>query len=189
MVAKPAAYRQGGWRGDHAFRLSELDRKRLASAPFSLDSADFGWIEEQMEYYNIAIADAETHPTPAQIRAALAEGTSRISALQQWMDELDDATRDMIEMQGADQLADQLKADAWRGLLQVLTLLLDKIEIARRATGDPKAGNLPKRKSKKHVLAEIIVDRFGNRTGLEVLISVLPDLPDTIKRLVDGRNR
>ena len=174
MIAKPTTYRRAGWTADHNYHLAPKHRRRLVRQ--GLTDQDLIWVEEQMKLYSIAATRAEEEPTQSDIAKVLKEGSDCIASLMDWIENIDDASRDLIE----DALPVDTVSDAWRKLTIDLSLFLDKIEMARRSL-KPKAGRRPT-SDKKDVLTRIIIDRFGEPVGIPVVAAVLEEPDDTIKR-------
>jgi hypothetical protein len=177
MRAKPKKYVAAGWTGDFAFRLSERDRARLRKAPFNLRDDDFAWIEQQATRYRIA--EAEEKPTPGEIHAALDEGATRVSSMLEWLRDLDDDSRDVLESSfGSYEHWQAIEGE----LKQRLNLVFVALGAARQSAPEPKAGRL--NSNHKNAFTMRLVERFSARIAVEIDVIVTGDAEDTIKRRV-----
>jgi len=178
MRAKPKQFIGAGYASEIAFDLPATDRARLAK--HGLTEADFRWIETQMLLYNAATREAHVAPTPAEIHAAMDQGEHAIEALLHWLDNLDSETRERIDTCAAEH---PKQFGAWHSLPVDLRAIPVLIELARRATPPPKAGNRPK--SKKRGLTRAIADRFtDDAVAYDVLRALLPDSKDRLRELI-----
>lgn len=179
MTAKPKSYQSFGWLDDCRFTLTDANRRRLAVLGLTHD--DFAWIEARATSYQLATKKAAEKPTPAQVRAALELGYEKAGDLIAWFQQLDDETADTL-----DHVAMEHRRTGWGRpeLVQQLSGLMDILEAARRATGEPQAGNTAK--SFKPKLARDVLGRYGKVNAFDILLMILPDKDDSIKRLLRG---